>query len=335
MRHLVKIPRSKKFTALLAAGALLLVAGCATAAGQTSSAAGVEKTNLTVAVVPAVDSAGFFIALYQGLFKAQGLNVTFQPAVSSETVIADQVKGTVDISGGNYVSYMQAQEGHAADLEIFAEGSVMLPGTQALYTMPGSKILDLKGLVGKTVGINAPNNILYLLVASVLADHGIPVSQVHFKANIPLPQMAAALKAGKIDAAVLPEPFASQAEQAYGVATLADLNQGATADFPIQGYAVTRQWAAQYPRTLSAFNRALQQGQQIADTNRHAVELAMEALPMKPVPLGLTKDTAAIMAVDNYPVGQVDLVRVQRVANVMAQFIQFPPFQVKSMIGTP
>jgi NitT/TauT family transport system substrate-binding protein len=211
----------------------------------------------------------------------------------------------------------------------------MEPGTQGIYTMPDSPVTTLADLAGQTVAINAPNNILYLLVASVLADHGIPVSQVHFKANIPLPQMAAALKSGKIDAAVLPEPFASQAEQAYGVATLADLNQGATADFPVQGYAVTRQWAAQYPHTLAAFNRALQLGQQIADTNRHAVELAMEALPMKPVPLGLTKDTAAIMAVDNYPVGAVDLVRVQRVANVMAQFIQFPPFQVKSMIGSP
>lgn len=324
---------SKKFTALLAAGALALVAGCASAAGETTPQS-VEKPNLTVAVVPAVDSAGFFIALYQGLFKAQGLNVTFTPAVSSETAIADQVKGTVDISGGNYVSYIQAQQGHEADLEIFAEGSVMMPGTQGLYTMPRSGISNLQGLIGKTVGINAPDNILYLLVASMLTDHNIPVSKVHFRADIPLPQMAAALKSGEINAAVLPEPFASQAQQAYGVTTLADLDQGAATDFPVQGYVVTRQWAAEYPHTLAAFNRALQEGQEIADTNRHAVELAMEDLPMKPVPLGVTKLTAAVMAADNYPVG-VDAIRLQRVADVMHQFIGFPKFQVKSMIGTP
>ncbi len=323
----------KKFTALLAAGALALVAGCASAAGETTPQS-VEKPNLTVAVVPSVDSAGFFIALHQGLFKAQGLNVTFTPAVSSETAIADQVKGTVDISGGNYVSYIQAQQGHAADLEIFAEGSVMLPGTQGLYTMPGSKITTLQDLEGKTVGINAPDNILYLLVASVLADHNIPVNKVHFKSNIPLPLMAAALKSGEINAAVLPEPFASQAQQAYGVATLADLDQGATNDFPVQGYVVTRQWAAQYPHTLAAFNRALQEGQNIADTNRHAVEQAMEALPMKPLPLAVTKLTAAVMAVDNYPVG-VDPIRLQRVADVMHQFIGFPNFEVRSMISLP
>src|SRR5580658_8105627 len=100
--------------AAMAAAALVLAAGCSgsTAAAGTPS---LEKTNLTVAVVPALDSAGFFIALYQGLFAAQGLNVHFVPATSSETTIDQQALGTpgskneVDISGGNYVSYIQAQ----------------------------------------------------------------------------------------------------------------------------------------------------------------------------------------------------------------------------------
>jgi NitT/TauT family transport system substrate-binding protein len=324
----------KKFAVLIALTAAL--AGCATASGATNSSSGaIEKPNITVAVVPAVDSAGFFIALYQGLFKQQGLNVNFEPAVSSETVLSQQVKGAVDISGGNYVSYLQAQQSHTADLEIFAEGSVMLRGTQALYTMPKSKIHSLQDLEGKTIGINAPNNILYLLAASVLADHDIPVNSVHFRSDIPLPAMGSALKSGEIDAAVLPEPFASEAQQQDGVTTLADLDQGATSDFPIQGYAVTRQWAALYPHTLAAFNRALQQGQAIADTSRHAVEQAMESLPMKPVPLGVTQLTAAVMSVDNYPVGAVNPVRLQHVADVMTEFIRFPSFDVRSMIGNP
>jgi NitT/TauT family transport system substrate-binding protein len=318
-----------------------LAAGCASRGNGSNgngngagTSSGVEKPNLTVAVVPAVDSAGFFIALYDNLFKQQGLNVKFVPAVSSETAIADQVKGTYDITGGNYVSYIQAQQAAQADLEIFAEGSVMQPGAQALYTLPGSKITNLRDLEGKTVGINAPKNILYLLVASALASAGVPVNSVHFDSNIPLPGMAAALKAGTIQAAVLPEPFASQAETADGVITLSDLNQGATTDFPIQGYVVTRQWAAQYPKTLAAFRRALEEGQQIADTNRTMLEQAMEDLPMTPEPLGVSKETAALMSVDNYPVGTVDTVRLQRVADVMSQFLGFPSFNVASMVGS-
>jgi NitT/TauT family transport system substrate-binding protein len=327
------------FPALIAAIVVFaLAAGCASRGSNSNGAAatssGVEKSNLTVAVVPAVDSAGFFIALYDGLFKQQGLHVTFVPAVSSETAIAEQVKGAYDITGGNYVSYIQAQQAGQADLDIFAEGSVMQPGAQALYTMPGSKIANLRDLEGKTVGINAPKNILYLLVASALASAGVPVDSVHFDSNIPLPAMAAALKAGTIQAAVLPEPFASQAQAEFGVTTLADLNQGATTEFPIQGYVVTRQWAAANPRTLAAFRRALEEGQQIADTNRTSLEQAMEDLPMTPEPLGVSKETAALMAVDNYPVGPVDTVRLQRVADVMSQFLGFPSFNVASMVGS-
>ncbi len=40
--------------------------------------------------------------------------------------------GTYDITGGNYVSYIQAQQQHRANLDIFAEGSVMEPGTQGI-----------------------------------------------------------------------------------------------------------------------------------------------------------------------------------------------------------
>jgi len=307
----------------------------------------VEQQDLNVAVVPAVDSAGFFVALYQGLFAAHGLHVTFIPAVSSETVInaqaLDEPTDQVDISCGNYVSYIQAQENYdrgkrssstsdamvAADLDIFAEGSVMETGAQGLYVLPGSRIRRLGDLEGKTIGVNAPGNILYLLAASVLADNGLSVSGVHF-AYYPLPQMAAMLKAGKITAAVLPEPFASLAEQSMGVTLLADLDQGATTAFPVQGCAVTRQWAALHPETLAAFRTAFEQGQEIADTSRAALERAMESLP---APLGVSRETAAVMAVDSYPVGPVDTVRIQRVADVMRQFLGFPAFGVGSMIG--
>jgi NitT/TauT family transport system substrate-binding protein len=306
----------------------------------------VEQQDLNVAVVPAVDSAGFFVALHQGLFAQRGLHVTFVPAVSSETVInaqaLDEPLDRVDISCGNYVSYIQAQENYdqgmrssstkdamvAADLDIFAEGSVMETGAQGLYVMPGSGIRTLAGLEGKIIGVNAPGNILYLLAASVLADNGLSVSGVHF-AYYPLPMMAAMLKAGKISAAVLPEPFASQAEQSMGVTLLADLDQGATTAFPVQGCAVTRQWAALHPATLAAFRAAFERGQEIADSSRTAVEQAMEALPS---PLGVSPVTAAVMAVDSYPVGPVDTVRIQRVANVMRQYLGFPSFSVGSMI---
>ena len=112
--------------------------------------------------------------------------------------------------------------------------------------------------------------------------------------------MAAALKSGTINAAMLPEPFASSAEETEGAVPLVDLDQGATTNFAVAGYVVTKQWAQEYPQTLAAFYRALEEGQEIADTNRAAVEAAMEDI--KPATLAVDKETAAVMALDNYPV---------------------------------
>src|SRR5487761_852455 len=302
--------------------ALMALSGCGGAAATAGSTSpnGLQKTTLNVAVVPAVDSAGFFVALHQGLFAKQGLTVHYTPAVSSDEVISQQIAGQYDITGGNYVSYIQHYVDDHQPLEIIAEGSVMTQGTQAIYTMPNSKIKTLSGLKGHLLGINAPLNINYLLAASVLTENGIRVSKVRFPAQpIPFPKMAAELAAGKIDAAAMPEPFATAAEQQYGAVELADLNQGATVQFPIQGYVVTKSWAAQNPGTLRAFITALAQGQELADTSRASVEQAMEAIsggaPMGQIP----PIVASVMAVNIYPTA-IDKVRIQRVADVMYQF---------------
>jgi NitT/TauT family transport system substrate-binding protein len=326
--------KTRRRRALLAAALplMLATAGCSSGAAH---APGVEKPDLTVAVVPAVDSAGFFVALHRGLFLAQGLHVRFVPAISSETVIAGQVAGRYDITGGNYVSYVQAEQSGRARLDIIAEGSVLQPGDIGIYTMPDSPVRTLGQLKGRTVAINAPRNILWLLAASVLTEHGMSPAEVRFVvAKNGFPAMPAALEAGKFAAAMFAEPFGSIAEETNGAVPLADFDQGATMGFPVEGYVVTRQWANKYPHTLAAFYRALEEGQEIADTDRSAVEAALEALPG---PLAVSKTTAALMSLESYPVspgpvGSVDKVQLQRVVEVMQQFTGFPAFNITSML---
>jgi NitT/TauT family transport system substrate-binding protein len=303
-----------------------------------------EKTTLNVGVVPAMDSAGFFIALHDGLFAKEGLKINYSPAVSSETAVAQQVakSPTLDISGGNYVSYVNEAAIDHQPIEVIAEASIMQQGAQTIFTMPNSKIKTLAQLKGHLVGVNAPGNIDYLLDVSVLQENGINPNDVQFPSAsdkafaatggaIPFPTMAQDLADGEIAAATLPEPFASQAEQQYGAVPLADLNQGATSDFPIEGYVVTKQWAAQNPNTLKRFLAALEVGQGIADTDRAAVEQAFEAIN-GPANGQVTSGIAAVMALDTYPIG-IDATRIQRVADVMYQFgLLKSPFNVSSML---
>jgi NitT/TauT family transport system substrate-binding protein len=109
----------------------------------------------------------------------------------------------------------------------------------------------------------------------------------------------------------------SQGEESHGLQELADLDQGSTQNFPIQGYAVTQAWAQKYPNTLLAFTRALSQGQEIADTDRGAVEHAIESY------LGIAPTAAASISLPNFPTG-VDSVRLQRVVSAMVRFGLLP-----------
>jgi NitT/TauT family transport system substrate-binding protein len=328
-------------------GAVLLgalAAGCASAGGGSASGSGggggsvsgpgaVEKPNLTVAAEPVADDVGLFIAADRGMFRAAGLNVKIVPVVTSADAIRLQNEGGYDITAGNSVSYVQAQVRHEANLEVIAEGSLMQPGNQALYTLEGSSIGTIEELKGHRIGVNALDDIGTLLIGSVLEAHGVTPRQVHF-VPVNFPIMVQALQNHAIDAAWLPEPFGSADTAIYGLQELADLDQGATTSFPVAWYVATKAWAKKYPRTLAAFLAVLKQAQQLADTNRVFVQQAMENLP---TPYAVPDYIADVMTVETYPLSvapDINRGRVQRVANAMYQFQMLSrPFKTSSMLG--
>jgi len=163
--------------------------------------------------------------------------------------------------------------------------------------------------------------------------YGLSARDVHF-VPVPFPALGQALKRHLIDVAWLPEPTASANGETMGLAELTDLDQGATEGFPVGWYVATKAWAKKYPRTLEAFLGALRQGQEIADSSRTAVEQAMEKLP---APFTVSPTIAAVMSIENYPLNvapNIDLQRVQRVANEMLQFHMLKTkFEVSSMLG--
>ena len=226
-------------------------AGCGSPSSGPPKVSNLEKTNLTVGAVPVADEAGLYIAQDEGLFAAEGLHVTIDSILSSADATKGQNDGKFDITAGNAVSYVQDQVTHQSDLEIVAEGSLMQPNNQALYTMPGSPVRTIADLKGRRIGVNVLNNIGTLLISSVLEEHGMSVRDVHF-VPVPFPGLGQALKRHVIDAAWLPEPTASADAQSMGLLELADLDQGATEGFPVGWYVVTKTWAKKYPRTLTA-----------------------------------------------------------------------------------
>jgi len=313
----------------------MLAAGCSSGSGNGAARLPLEKTSIVVDAFPAIDSAGLYIAQMDGLFAAQGLNVKIVPVgnipPSTQDLINGQVKGTYDITAGDYVTYIDNEVHGMARLRIIAEASFLQPNVLTLLVKSGSAINLISQLKGRTVSVNAPDDIGTLLVDSLLVEHGISSNQVHFNSTVPFPAVGPELKSNAISAAFSPEPFVSLDEETLGIQELADLDQGSTQDFPIQGYAVTQAWAQKNPNTLKAFTSALSQGQEIADTNRAAVEKAVEKY------LDIAPSVAAFISLPTFPLG-VDPVRLQRVVSAMVRFKLLPPqdnsFKVTSMIGS-
>jgi NitT/TauT family transport system substrate-binding protein len=308
-----------KFTAapLIAAVISILVAGCVSAGGSTAvtaAAAAPEEPDITVAALPAVDLASLYIAQDQGLFARQGLHVTIEKIASSQAIITDQMKGAVDISAGSYVPYIAAQAA-GAQFHILAEASTLGPDSRALVISANSRITTIGQLAGKKIGLNGTNSIGTLLVSALLAQHGVSPRAVHFITDpAGFPAMPGELRRGVWAAAFLSEPYITVAAEQYGEQVLADLDQGALTNFPIDGYVATQGWARQYPNTAAAFVRAIEQGQLLANTDPAVVRAAIGKYDDLPPIV-----TAGIVP-SRYPIGPVSQTRIQRVATAMLQF---------------
>jgi NitT/TauT family transport system substrate-binding protein len=324
----------------VAAGAL---AGCGAAGGTADAATNqLEQTAITVDSVPVAEEGGLYVAQAQGFFAQQGLNVKIKTITGGEASIPDLQSGRAQVVEGNYVSFILAQMAgkfgatpqtvKPVNLRIIAAGSEITPGTEDLYVMPQSKYQTVAQLAKAhaRVGLNTANDIGDVMMGALLAGNGYKLSAV--KQVIPkggFPALLTMLPAGQVDAAWLPQPLGEIAEQEYGAVPLADFDQGSVQDFPFTGYIGTAQWVKTHPNTVAAFDRAVSEGQELADTDRSAVEAAMEKYTgVKPI-------VADTMAIDSYPL-DIDVPQLQRVADSMFEFgltgNAAAPYQISKML---
>ena len=309
--------RSSWIAALFAAAIVIVSAACSSASGAVPATAGPapEEPDITVAAIPAVDLAGLYIAQDRGLFARQGLHVRIEPIPSAQSVIADQLNGKVDISAGSYVAYIAA-EAAGARFRILAQASILAPNTRSLIVTAQSRVTTIAALAGQKIGVNGVNSIGTLLISALLSAHGISPARVRFIADPGgFPALPGKLQRGDWVSAFLAEPYITAAGQQYGDEVLADLDQGAVTSLPVDGYVSTLAWARQHPKTAAAFNRAIEQGQTIANHDVSAVRAIMAQNDKLPPQV-----TASMALPATYPVGPVVAANIQRVAAAMLQF---------------
>jgi NitT/TauT family transport system substrate-binding protein len=291
----------------------LAAAGCHVPGTSSPPGAGGQ---LTVAVVPGIDTAPLMIAVNDGLFRQQGLTVTLKQYSSVTQAEHALQKGTVDIAGGDYTSFFYAIAQQGAQLTLVMDGYDAGAGTMQVLTLPTSGIESPSSLQGKVVGTPAqaapttspfPYNIETLAAQSVLQSDGVSPAAVNWRA-LPDSGLLSALEHHHVSAILATDPLIIQAETQLGAVEVFDACSGVTADLPLSGYFSTTAFAKQQGAALRAFRTALITAQTNAGM-RSTVQSVLRSEHM-------TAQEAALVNIGQYPTF-VNVGQVQRVADLM------------------
>ncbi|MEU6721858.1 ABC transporter substrate-binding protein [Nonomuraea sp. NPDC046802] len=314
---------------VLGLAAALALSGCGggQAPSPSAGAGGLEKAVIKVGTLPVPDAVALYIADARGLFAAEGLTV--EPVtITGVTAALPQVEsGALDVSQTTYVStFLAVSKGRK--IKLVADMYRAAPGTFTIMVQKNSPIRTVADLKGKTILVNTLGNIATLAVTTQLKAAGLAATDVTF-AKKPFPEMGNAITSGQADAGWVTEPFITASSKALGFRTIADTMTGPTAGLPIAGWMASEQWARQNPKTLAAFQRAISKAQQIASSDRKAVEAAL------PTYTNIDRTTAEAITLGAYP-STLEASRLQKVADLMLEHNYIDaPIDVKSVMVPP
>lgn len=318
-------PRLLRPPAVLAALGLVLAA-CGGASPQATTSASQpagsepaatgpaepEITDLTVGTLPIVDVAPVHIAIAEGLFSDEGLNVTPEVMQGGAAAIPALQGGDLDIAFGAWPSFLIAnQEG--ISLRAIADGVAATEGFTEFLALPDSGLEgNPAGMAGKTVALNTLGNLGELALRSTLAAAGVDYSEVE-PVEIPFPDMGAALDGGSVDVIWAVEPGVTGNKSSLGAVTIIDSYIDEMENFPVAGYMVTTEFAEQNPNTVAAFTRAIQAAADMANSDPQVVIDIVQTYTELP---------AELVEQLTYPEyrGELEVANLQRVYDYMLQF---------------
>lgn len=209
-------------------------------------------------------------ALAGGFFKKHGLDATVTEATGGGAVIAAVAGGSAEVGFSNLVSAVAAIE-RGIPVMILAPSSMFTgkaPNIQ-LVKARGSPLRTGADLSGKIVAVTTLDGELQLGAQVWIDKNGGDSKAVHF-VELPEPAMAAALTQGRIDAAMMTEPFLTRDKAAIQILGNAD---AAIAPQFISGvFVASKAWVETHRDTAVRVARALRETARWA--NRHPAETA-------------------------------------------------------------
>ena len=232
-----------------------------------------EPATLNVGVIPIADVAPLYLGMEKGFFEEEQLTIKPQLAEGGAAITPAVVSGDFQIGFSNTISLLIAAS-QDLPVEIISQG--VLGGKSEeeawadLLVLKDGPIREPTDLEGKTIAVNTLKNICEVTIKASLEEEGVAVDTLEF-AEVPFPDMNAALEAGRVDGACVVEPFVSQGKA--GKARGIDPFYVRTApDLTVATYFTSTQYAEQnadvVDRFVSAMNRSLTYAQSHPDEVR-------------------------------------------------------------------
>lgn len=244
---------------LLAAFALSL---CVPIGSLASSSVAVAQNlkQIRAAYVPAVTWLPARVAKDKGFFQKNGLDVSLT-LIQNLSLLPGTVGKQFEFAASTGPDLIKAVAGGldvaAVAGEVFETKENQTTQLVVMADSPIKSVADLKGKLIATPSIGA---IIHVAVLHWLKKEGVDPTSVR-AVEVPFPAMADQLKAGRVDAAEMIDPFARQM-MASGGRTLGDpvLSVGDDVVFPF--WIADRTWAEKNPDVLKAWILSLEQARE-------------------------------------------------------------------------
>jgi NitT/TauT family transport system substrate-binding protein len=207
-------PRTRGLRTLVAAGLLAVIASLS--AGTASAQPAPELTTLKVGVIPISALAPLYLGIAKGFFRDEHLTIEPSAAQGGAAIIPAVLNGDEQIGFTNVVSFMLAISRGLPLRNVIAGAQAIGENglsTSAVLVAGASPIKTLKDLEGKTIAVNALNNIGDITIKAVMDKGGADSSKVKF-VEVGFPEMPSALAQGRVDAIWAEDPFQTIARRA-------------------------------------------------------------------------------------------------------------------------
>ena len=253
--------------------AACLLAACGGGDDETSADQALSSDNpvpITVGALPVADMAGLYLADQEGYFAEEGLEVTIQTVPGGAAGVPAMVAGDLQFSTTTWPSLILAKS-EGLDLMMVQENSGNAPGVNAILTAAGAPYQDGADLEGQTIAVNLLGGVTEIQVRDCLKSAGLEPGEYSL-AEIPFPDQVAAIESGQIQAGLVAEPFVTISKD-QGARVIIDTpvcNEGMKT-FPVLGWATTAEYADENPQVTAAFQRAVERGMELAESDPETV----------------------------------------------------------------